>query len=53
MLRGLRGQAVYVAPKSKLVMVQTSAGNVSTPSTGELLSLWTGVQRSLAGAPPQ
>ncbi|MFO1315055.1 MAG: serine hydrolase [Burkholderiales bacterium] len=52
-LRGLRGQAVYVAPKAKLVMVQTAAGNVATPSTGELLSLWTGVQRSLAGAPPQ
>ena len=52
-LRGLRGQAVYVAPKSKLVLVQTAAGNVATPSTGELLSLWTGVQRSLAGAPPQ
>ncbi len=52
-LRGLRGQAIYVAPKSKLVMVQTSAGNVATPSTGELLSLWTGVQRSLAGAPPR
>lgn len=51
-LRGLRGQAIYVAPKSKLVMVQTAAGTVATPSTGELLSLWTGVQRSLAGAPP-
>ncbi|MBK9116891.1 MAG: serine hydrolase [Betaproteobacteria bacterium] len=51
-LRGLRGQAIYVAPKTKLVMVQTSAGNVATPSTGELLSLWIGVQRSLAGTPP-
>ena len=32
-------------------MVQTSAGNVATPNTGELPSLLTGVQRSLAGAP--
>ena len=41
-LRGLRGQAIFVDPKSKLVMVHTAAGNVGTPSTGELLSLWSG-----------
>jgi len=40
MLRGLRGQAIFVAPKSGLVMVRTAAGNLSESSTGELLSLW-------------
>ncbi len=49
MLRGLRGQAVYVAPKSKLVMVHTAAGNVGDSGTGETLSLWIGVVESLAG----
>jgi hypothetical protein len=43
MLRGLRGQAIFVAPKSGLVMVRTAAGNLSESSTGELLSLWNGL----------
>ena len=30
MLRGLRGQAVLVDPKSKIVMVHTAAGVVKT-----------------------
>jgi len=42
-----------VAPNSKLLMVQTSAGNVATPGTGELPSLWTSVQGSRAGALPR
>ena len=48
MLRGLRGQAIYVAPKSKLVMVHTAAGNVGESGTGETMSLWFGVVESLA-----
>ena len=30
-LRGLRGQGVFVDPKSKLVMVHTAAGDVGNP----------------------
>jgi CubicO group peptidase (beta-lactamase class C family) len=40
MLRGLRGQAVYVDPKTRVVMVQTAAGNLGETGTGETLSLW-------------
>ena len=39
MLRGLRGQAVIVDPATKLVLVQTSAGDVAGGS-GDLLALW-------------
>jgi hypothetical protein len=35
MLRGLRGQGVFVAPKSKVVMVHTAAGDVSDQGFGE------------------
>lgn len=43
MLRGLRGQSVYVDPKAKMVMVQTSAGSLAENGVGEALSLWYGV----------
>jgi hypothetical protein len=51
MLRGLRGQTIHVAPKSKLVMAHTAAGNVGDSGTGETLSLWLGVVESLANDP--
>jgi CubicO group peptidase (beta-lactamase class C family) len=46
-LRGLRGQSVFVQPKSKLVMVHTAARDVGDPG-GELLALWFGLVKSLA-----
>ena len=48
LLRGLRGQGIYVAPKSKIVMVHTAVRNVGVPDVGETLSLWSGVVRSLS-----
>ena len=46
-LRGLRGQAVFVDPKSKLVMVHTAAREIADPGM-ELIQLWSGVVQSLA-----
>jgi len=48
MLRGLRGQSVFVDPKSKVVMVHTAAGNVGDSGMGERIALWSGVVKSLA-----
>jgi CubicO group peptidase (beta-lactamase class C family) len=45
-LRGLRGQAVFVHPKSKLVMVHTAAREISD-SGKELFELWAEIVRSL------
>ena len=39
-LRGLRGQAVFVDPRSKLVLVHTAARDASDPGL-ELTALWT------------
>ena len=50
LLRGLRGQGIYVAPKSKIVMVHTAVRNVGVPDVAETLSLWNGVVKSLAPA---
>jgi CubicO group peptidase (beta-lactamase class C family) len=47
MLRGLRGQAIFVDPVTKLVLVQTSAGDVAGVS-GDLLALWFTVSKTLA-----
>jgi CubicO group peptidase (beta-lactamase class C family) len=46
-LRGLRGQAVFVHPRAKLVMVHTAAREVADPGW-ELNALWSGVVKSLA-----
>lgn len=46
-LWGLRGQNVFVDPASKLVMVNTSAGPLGDPGSGERLSLWYGVEESV------
>jgi len=48
--RGLRGQAIFVAPKSKIVMVHTAAGDVGF-TMGELVSFWSGVVASLTPKP--
>jgi CubicO group peptidase (beta-lactamase class C family) len=47
MLRGLRGQGVFVDPKAKLVMVHTAAGEVGDPGL-MALALWWGVGESPA-----
>jgi len=47
MLRGLRGQAVLVDPKSKVVMVHTAAGAIGGPGLGEIIALWSGVVKAL------
>ena len=46
-LLGRRGQAIFVDPKSKLVLVHTAADGGSGPS-GDLLALWFSVTRLLA-----
>lgn len=48
MLRGLRGQGVFVYPKSKVVMVHTAARDVADMAIWELIELWFGVVESLA-----
>jgi CubicO group peptidase (beta-lactamase class C family) len=47
MLRGLRGQAILVDPKSKIVMVHTAAGAIGGPGLGEIIALWSGVVKAL------
>jgi CubicO group peptidase (beta-lactamase class C family) len=47
MLRGLRGQSVFVNPKSKIVLVHTAAGDVSGPGLGEIVALWSAVVNTL------
>jgi CubicO group peptidase (beta-lactamase class C family) len=46
-LRGLRGQCVFVHPKSRLVMVHTGARDVGDPGH-ELLALWSAVVKGFA-----
>lgn len=50
-LRGLRGQAMFVDPKTKLVLVHTAAGTIGMPGHGELMSLWSGLGRSVTAHP--
>jgi CubicO group peptidase (beta-lactamase class C family) len=40
LLRGLRGQFVFVDPRTKLVMVHTAARSLGETGVGETLSLW-------------
>jgi CubicO group peptidase (beta-lactamase class C family) len=47
-LRGLRGQAIFVAPKSGIVMVHTAARDVDDFGS-ELTWLWFGVVDTLTG----
>ncbi len=48
MLRGLRGQGVFVDPKSKIVLVHTAAASIGDIGLGERFALWSGVVTSLA-----
>jgi hypothetical protein len=48
-LQGLRGQAVFVDPTSRLVMVHTAAREVADAGGSETIALWLGVLKSLAG----
>jgi CubicO group peptidase (beta-lactamase class C family) len=50
-LRGLRGQSVFVAPASKVVMVHTAAGDVSDQGFGERITLWSAVVKSSVSLP--
>jgi CubicO group peptidase (beta-lactamase class C family) len=47
-LLGLRGQAIYVDPASKLVLVHTAVRRLPDPSIVELGALWAGIRRQLA-----
>lgn len=48
-LRGLRGQMIFVDPASKLVMVHTAARETSgDPGYREVVPLWHGVAKALA-----
>ena len=47
MFRGLRGQAIFVDANAKLVLVQTSAGDVAAVS-GDLLALWFSASKRFA-----
>jgi CubicO group peptidase (beta-lactamase class C family) len=47
-LRGIRGQMVFVDPASKLVMVQTAVSpDVFDPDAAETVALWTAVVNQL------
>ena len=49
---GLRGQAIYVEPASKLVLVHTAVRKVPVdPEGDELLALWAATREQLGGAP--
>jgi CubicO group peptidase (beta-lactamase class C family) len=48
-LRGVRGQAVFVDPVHKVVMVRTAAAGIGDPGFTELLALWDGVVSTVAG----
>ncbi|MBM4440239.1 MAG: serine hydrolase [Candidatus Rokubacteria bacterium] len=51
-LRGLRGQAVFVDPGSKTVLVHTAARDVGDAGLWELIALWSAVTRGGPGFTP-
>ena len=51
-LRGVRGQALFVDPVHKIVMVRTAAGAIGDPGFMELLALWDGVVSTVAQGVP-
>jgi len=46
-LRGVRGQYLFVDPRTRVVMVHTAAGHVGEPA-GRVLALWNAVSGALA-----
>jgi len=51
-LLGVRGQAIYVEPASKLVLVHTAVQKLPVdPGGDELLALWAAIREQLSGAP--
>lgn len=48
-LRGVHGQAIYVDPSSRLVMVHTAVLKDPAGSTAEAVALWQGVVDALGG----
>ncbi|HSL51020.1 MAG TPA: serine hydrolase [Candidatus Deferrimicrobiaceae bacterium] len=51
-LFGVRGQAIYVDPASRLVLVHTAIRKLPVdPGGAELYALWAGVREHLGGAP--
>ncbi len=53
-LLGLHGQAIYVDPSSRLVMVHTAVSKEARDSNAEALALWRGVVEGVnrPGGPP-
>ena len=49
-LLGLHGQAIYVDPTSRLVMVHTAVSKEAVDRNAEALALWRGVVSQLGGA---
>ncbi|HTQ00033.1 MAG TPA: serine hydrolase [Casimicrobiaceae bacterium] len=47
-LLGLRGQAIFVAPAERIVMVHTAVRDVADLDLGEMMQLWRGVVSSLS-----
>jgi len=51
-LLGVRGQAIYVDPASKLVLVHTAVRKLPVdPGAFELGALWAGIRAQLGNAP--
>jgi hypothetical protein len=48
-LLGLHGQAIFVDPSSRLVMVHTAVRKEPTGSGAEAVALWQGVVDALGG----
>ena len=50
-LIGAFGQAIYVDPQSRLIMVQTAVRKQASDRNKETLALWRGVVARLGGSP--
>jgi hypothetical protein len=50
-LRGVHGQAIYVDPSSRLVMVHTAVLKEPGGSNAEAIALWQGVVAALGRRP--
>ena len=48
-LLGVHGQAIYVDPSSRLVMVETAASKDPVPSRAESIALWQAIVKQLGG----